>query len=119
MMARLLLPNCETAFIDIRKLRDYALNSSHPEGRHKAKVFMSALGVSGADSQWLATEILQCLPFGEAVQTESTPWGQLYRVDLPIRRGGRCAVVRTGWLCSGFTTKLTTCFVVGDCNETA
>jgi hypothetical protein len=118
-MAHLKLPNYEDAVIDIRKLRDYALNPSHPEGRHKAKVFMSALGVTGADSQWLASAILQSLPDGEAVQTDSTPWGRLYRVDLPIVRGGRCAVVRTGWLCSGFTTKLTTCFVVGDCNETA
>ena len=37
------LPNVARASVDIAKLRDYCLNSSHPEGRHKARVFFPRL----------------------------------------------------------------------------
>lgn len=48
------LPNLEHAVIDIEKLRAYVLNPLHPEGRHKARVFLAALGVSADDATWLA-----------------------------------------------------------------
>jgi hypothetical protein len=49
------LPNGEQAFVDnIAKLRDYSLSPLHKEGRHKARVFASALGQDSADAQWLA-----------------------------------------------------------------
>ena len=35
------LPNGERAVIDIRKLQEYCLNSQHPRGRNKARVFAS------------------------------------------------------------------------------
>jgi hypothetical protein len=38
------LPNADRAVVDIAKLRDYSLNNSHPEGKSKARVFLSALG---------------------------------------------------------------------------
>ncbi|CAM5531981.1 hypothetical protein TMEC54S_00276 [Thauera mechernichensis] len=113
------LPNWRHATIDRRKLRDYVLNPAHPEGRHKARVFLSALGLTAADSEWLATMLLQHLGAAEAVLTDSTPWGELYRVDQQIWRGSRCARVRTGWLCRGQTARLTTCFIVGECDESA
>lgn len=113
------LPNWQLATIDRRKLRDYVLDPAHPEGRHKARVFLSALGLTGADSEWLASALLQNLGAAEVVQTDSTPWGELYRADLSIWRGDRCAKVRTGWLCQGKTARLTTCFIVGECDEYA
>lgn len=113
------LPNLENVSIDIRKLRDYALNPNHPEGRHKARVFLAALGLIAVDAEWLADAILKNVPDAEAVLTESTDWGKIYRVDFQILRGTRCALIRTGWLCSDEKAKLTTCFIVGECNETA
>ncbi len=112
------LPNLEKATIDIRKLRDYVLNPNHPEGRHKARVFLAALGLMATDADWLAAAILKNLPDSEAVLIENTPWGQIYRLDFQVLRGSRCALIRTGWLCSGEKAKLTTCFIVGECNET-
>lgn len=47
----MLLPNFEKASVDLEKLTAYALNASHPEGRHKARVFLSALGVTAADGE--------------------------------------------------------------------
>jgi len=41
------LPRATEAVIPADKLVDYALNTEHPRGRHKARVFRSALGSSG------------------------------------------------------------------------
>ncbi len=40
------LPNSDRAVVDIAKLRDYCLNPAHPRGRHKARVFAAALGLT-------------------------------------------------------------------------
>ncbi len=47
------LPNAERAVVDIAKLRDYCLNFEHPRGRHKARVFAAALGLTTADAEML------------------------------------------------------------------
>jgi hypothetical protein len=52
------LPNADLAFVDIAKLRDYCLSSSHPLGKHKAKVFASALGLTSDDAPLLQTTLL-------------------------------------------------------------
>lgn len=114
----MLLPNIEKASIDIGKLTDYVLNANHPEGRHKARVFLSALGVMAADSKWLADAILDNLGKSEAELQSNTSWGAIYRVDMEIVRGKRCAKIRTGWLCTPGFTRFTTCFVIGECDET-
>jgi len=115
----MLLPNIETATIDPKKLADYVLNASHPEGRHKARVFLSALGLVAADAEWLSNRVLAGLWQSEAVLQTSTNWGPVYRVDMDIVRGQRCAKVRTGWLCSTEAARLVTCYVIGECDEIA
>jgi len=114
----MLLPNREKANIDIGKLTDYVLNPNHPEGRHKARVFLSALGLKAEDGEWLADTILTHLGKSEAVMQSSTSWGEIFRVDMEIVRGKRCAKVRTGWLCMPGGARFTTCFVIGECDET-
>ncbi len=52
------LPNRDRAFVDLAKLQDYCLNAYHQDGKHKARVFKSALGVDHADAEWLRERIL-------------------------------------------------------------
>ena len=47
------LPNADQAVVDIAKLRDYCLNPLHPVGKHKARVFRSALGFTIDDAERL------------------------------------------------------------------
>lgn len=115
----MLLPNIENASIDIRKLADYVLNSNHPEGRHKARVFLAAIGLGATDVEWLSTKLLAGLRESEAVLQSNSIWGPIYRVDMDIVRGQRCAKVRTGWLCSAGAARLVTCYVIGECDEIA
>lgn len=111
------LPNLDNAHIDPDKLAGYVLNPVHPEGRHKARVFRSALGLASTNVQWLADAILSAVGNAEAVLQAVTEWGTIYRVEIEISRGRRCAKIRTVWLCTQEKTRLVTCFVIGECNE--
>lgn len=89
------LPNLDSARVDISKLTGYVLNASHPEGRHKAHVFLSAPGIGAASGKWLANVILAAIGNADAVLQADTEWGAIYRVEVEIIHGRRCAKVRT------------------------
>jgi hypothetical protein len=80
----MLLPNWETATVDEPKLADHVLNSRHPEGMHKARVFFSALSLSAPDADWLADAILAGLRHAEAMWQADTQWGAIYRANMDI-----------------------------------
>lgn len=107
------LPKYEQAVIPLEKLRDYALNARHPYGKHKAKVFEAILGIGVDDAEWLATEILTQLPKHEAKPGKIDTYGKRYTIDLKIRKLGREAWVRTGWMILTGTNspRLTTCYI--------
>ncbi|WP_200235400.1 DUF6883 domain-containing protein [Thiohalocapsa halophila] len=44
------LPNANQAVVDLEKLRGYCLNPAHPRGRHKARVFAAALGITAGET---------------------------------------------------------------------
>jgi hypothetical protein len=52
------LPNPHDAVVDVRKLRNYCLSLHHPRGRHKARVFASALGLTAEDAEELREALL-------------------------------------------------------------
>jgi hypothetical protein len=55
------LPNAEAAVVDIVKLREYSLNPDHPKGKHKARVFLAALGIDENDAEQLREIILRAV----------------------------------------------------------
>lgn len=57
----MILPNAKDAFIDLRKLRDYSLNFESPKGRHKARVFASALGITSENAEKLRACLLDAV----------------------------------------------------------
>jgi hypothetical protein len=57
------------------KLRDYCLNPYHEDGKHKARVFKSALGVGRADAEWLRERILEAAATRPAVPGANSPFG--------------------------------------------
>lgn len=108
------LPNAEHAILDIRKLEAYCLNEDHPIGKHKAKVFRSALTLTAADAAWLREQILKGLPQADASLLHIDLYGIRYRVDLPIRRQNRKAMVRTIWIADerDHVSRFVTCWVL-------
>ncbi len=78
------LPGGERAIVDIAKLRDYCLNDQHPRGRHKARVFASALGLTVADADVLRQALLGTAREGQALESDRDDYGQRYVVDLEM-----------------------------------
>lgn len=107
------LPNGERAIVDIRKLQAYCLNSQHPHGRNKARVFASA-GIRQADSEELKTALLRAAGNAEAQLGVANPYGQRYIVDFDLARQGRTVKIRSTWIVriEGDLPRLTSCYVL-------
>ena len=95
-MAR--LPNSDRLILDLRKLEDYCLNPTHPRGRHKARVFRDALGLTRTDARWLCDALLDAARHADPITLESDSVGQRWRIDVALARHERRAVVRTIWI---------------------
>jgi hypothetical protein len=112
-MQAIKLPNPDLAFIDDRKLLSYSLNYEHIEGKHKARVFESALGINQSNYLVLKEAIYEAVFSNFAVVEKENSFGQLYRLDFSMTYGGKSATIRTGWVClegENFV-RLTTCFI--------
>lgn len=93
------LPNGARAIVDIEKLRDYCLSAQHPEGRHKARVFLSALGMAAPDADKLR-DILQAAAAvnNEVSMTSADKYGCRYSFDSAVAWNSREAIVRSAWI---------------------
>jgi hypothetical protein len=108
----MLMPHAERAIVDIRKLRDYCLNSMHDEGQHKARVFAAALGMTADDAEELRVFLLQAVTTADAQLGRRDAYGQRYTVDFLLTWRDRQAMVRSGWIIEHHTATphLTTCY---------
>jgi len=57
----MLIPNPQNAVVDIRKLRDYCLNPEHDDGKHKARLFSSILGMTPDNAEELRQILLEII----------------------------------------------------------
>lgn len=76
------LPGADRAIVDIAKLGDYCLDSHHPRGRHKARLFESALGLTQADAEILRDALLAAARDESAAVGNSDEYGDRYTVDF-------------------------------------
>lgn len=107
------LPGADRAIVDTAKLRDYCLDPHHPRGRHKARVFASALGLTQADAEILRDALLAAAREESAVPGNSDEYGDRYTIDFEMENAGRYATIRSGWIVLRDETqpRLTSCFV--------
>ena len=117
------LPENEKAVVDIAKLRDYCLNPNHPVGKHKAKVFASALGFGIEDAGRLRQMLLNAALLDQVIVKEKDQYGQRYQIDFVINllifnavggQLGDVVVIRSAWIVLTNETlpRLTTCYVL-------
>ena len=108
------LPNAQSAVVDFQKLRDYCLSTTHPRGRHKARVFQSSLGLTAADAEELRAALLAAARTDEAIATDADDFGQRYVVDFTLSRAERTARIRSSWIVrvGEDIPRLTSCFVM-------
>lgn len=109
-----LLPNVENAQVPIEKLRDYSLDANHPVGKHKARVFESALGMTSDDALRLRELILRAILTNRAVEQGTNTHGTRYSVDFQAFGVKGSIKVRTAWIidCGETIPRLTSCYVM-------
>lgn len=96
------------------KLTRYCLDDGHPRGKHKARVFRAALGLTAENAPLLAKALLAAASAGEAEPVERIEFGTTWAVDFWMEYAGRRALIRSYWLepADGGVPRFTTCFVV-------
>lgn len=108
------IPNADRAVVDIEKLRDYCLSESHPRGKHKARVFASALGLTMENAMELQESLLYAVMNEEAELGESDGYGQRYILDFSMKHRNNEAMIRSTWIIrrGEETPRLTSCYVL-------
>jgi hypothetical protein len=94
------------------KLALYALNPEHQVGKHKARVFASALGITVSDWLYLAAQIVRNAHCGKVHRIEQTTFGIKFTmlVDV-VGLNDSVATVTTGWILKDDKVELTTAYV--------
>jgi len=107
-----LIPHAENAVVDIRKLRDYCLNIEHDDGKHKARLFLSVLGMTATNAEELRQILLEVIKTHEVQLGRQDVFGQRYTLDFTIEWQNRSTTLRSGWLIeqSSAIPRLTTCY---------
>ena len=110
----MLIPNADQAVVDIRKLREYCLSATHQRGKHKARVFRAALGLTAVDAEELRHALLEIVLTHDAVMTERNHYGTRYVIDFLMTRGNKTAMIRSSWILrtAEDIPRLTSCYVL-------
>lgn len=108
------LPNPESAIVEVRKLRDYCPSLDHPRGRHKARVFASALGLTADGAEEVREALLSAALSEEADPAEEDEYGKRYVLDFEMKTDVGTATVRSGWIARRGEDfpRFTSCFVL-------
>jgi hypothetical protein len=108
------LPNGDRADLG-RKLEDYVLSTLHREGRHKARVFESVLGVSLTNRDVLREAILHAAATSDEVEPRGdNGHGMVYSLRFPMQTTKGTATVTTAWIVRRGEDfpRLTTCYIL-------
>lgn len=107
------LPNFQKAIIPEAKLSGYCLNLEHKDGKHKARVFRAALGLTAENSNELRKALFQALINYEAEFQKTTANGDLYIMLFPITRNNNIKIIKSVWIVRNGEDfpRLVTCYI--------
>ncbi len=110
------LPNGDKAVVPIEKFTEYSLNSEHPTGRHKARVFKARLGLTLSDVDFLRSKVINVVANMDAISQSPISYGERYVIDFELTTVIGNAVVRTAWIVRNDEDfpRLTSCYVLED-----
>lgn len=107
------LPWGERAVVDREKLTEYCLNPEHPRGKHKARVFEAALGITAKNVDELRAALLAAAATEEAQRTAGDRFGDRYLIDFEYHGLHGVRIVRSLWILrrGERAPRLTSCYV--------
>lgn len=74
------------------------MNTSHPQGKHKARVFASVLGLTDADTDTLHDTLQEAVQSKEATVIDKDDYGVRYQIDFEMTTDTGTAIIRSGWI---------------------
>lgn len=92
------IPNANDAIVDIDKLTGYCLNSHHSRGKHKARVFESACGITAVNAEILRLQLLDAVVERDARELPISAHGKRYMVEFTLQGPAGAADVRSAWI---------------------
>jgi hypothetical protein len=108
------LPNPEQAIVEIEKIAGYCLNPEHPEGKHKARVFKSALDLDLNNAEKLEVALLEAVANYDAILGKRNLYGQKYIIDFPMNSSDKQAIIQSVWIVRNNEDfpRLVTCYII-------
>jgi SPP1 gp7 family putative phage head morphogenesis protein len=95
------LVGADKATFDLRKATDYVLSPDSPIGKHKARMFQSALGFGPEHAEELQRQVMGLLPVLPAARkTDGVDlYGERFNVLVPVTgANGKTVAVNTSWI---------------------
>ena len=107
------LPNGPQADLGT-KIEDYVLNPLHREGKHKARVFESVLGITLDNAEVLRSALLKAALSSDQVEPKGdNGFGAVYVLRFPLTMATGTATVLSAWIIRHGEDfpRLTTCYI--------
>ena len=92
------LPGGERAIVPLARVSDYLLNPTHETGKHKARVFLAALGLTAAEAGIVRSWLVDLAREGDATRGNCDAHGERFAISGMLSYKGREARVRTAWI---------------------
>ena len=110
------LPNGKQAIVPIEKLTEYTLSPVHPSGKHMARVFQAALGLTLDDSPFLQQTLQDIAVTHDAQPQTPNPYGERFVIDFKMTTNAGTATVHSAWIVryGEDIPRLTSCYVIED-----
>jgi len=108
------LPNADRADLGT-KIEDYTLNVLHREGRHKARMFESVLGITESNADVLRRALLDAAAASDQVEARGdSGFGNVYVLRFPLSTAKGAGTVLSVWIVRHGEDfpRLTTCYIV-------
>jgi len=107
------MPGGDAAIVDLKKLTGYCLNPEHPRGKHKARVFATALGFTVENAAALHAALATAAATADVQRAASDGFGERYVLEFKVTGPRGSGVVKSMWIVRRGETspRLTSCFV--------
>ena len=98
----------------MQKVTGYCLDPEHDDGRHKAHLFATRLGLNMSNADLLLTALEEAAATGAAVTGKVDKYGQRYVIDFEFTGPGGNATIRSAWIIrtNESTPRLVTCYIL-------
>ncbi|WP_330202305.1 DUF6883 domain-containing protein [Cyanobacterium sp. DS4] len=80
------------------KLTTYILKEDHKDGKHKALLFKSILGITLNNKYLLIEALIKIAKEEDICHSENSPYGKKYVIDFLLTTPDGFSIIRSAWI---------------------